>query len=90
MVLYILKCTFALVCCAAINVDINIVVSFIVINSNKISQVPATYEPNRSCILFEGNKTKYYLWEVKFLAYIQFQKLYDIILLIQGYPEIEN
>ena len=36
------------------------------------------YGPRRALALFNGDETKYELWEVKFLAQMRLQKLYEV------------
>lgn len=58
--------------------------------SNKMSQSPTDYKHSRSQLLFDGNYSKYKLWEVKFVSYIWLWKFNDIILSMQDCWEIEN
>ena len=37
------------------------------------------YGPRRM-LIFDGNESKYELWEVKFLGYMRLQKLYDEVI----------
>ena len=41
------------------------------------SQNLTGYGPRRT-LIFDGDESKYELWEVKFLGYARLQKLYDI------------
>ena len=36
------------------------------------------YGPRRT-LIFDGDESKYELWEVKFLGYMRLQKLYDVV-----------
>ena len=47
---------------------------------------PTGYRP-RSGILFDGDESKYELWEVKFLAQMRLQKLYDVFVPGDKQPE---
>ena len=37
------------------------------------------YEPSKLRLIFDGDETKYELWEVKFLGYLRIQKLLEVI-----------
>ena len=41
------------------------------------------YGPRRA-LLFDGNESKYELWEVKFLGYTRHQKLYDVFVRLES------
>mgnify|MGYP002803371089 CR=1 FL=1 len=41
------------------------------------------YGPRRG-LLFDGNESKYELWEVKFLGYMRLQKLYDVFVRLES------
>ena len=47
------------------------------------------YGPRRG-LLFDGNESKYELWEVKFLGYMRLQKLYDIFVRLESEKEPPN
>ena len=38
----------------------------------------------RKALIFDGDETKYELWEVKFLGYMRLQKLYDVVIPKEG------
>ena len=44
------------------------------------------YGPRRA-LLFDGNESKYELWEVKFLGYMRLQKLYDVFVRLESEKE---
>ncbi|CAB4019984.1 myosin heavy fast skeletal muscle, partial [Paramuricea clavata] len=56
-------------------------VSLVIKNDNYIIMTTTTnstgYGPRRG-LLFDGNESKYELWEVKFLGYMRLQKLYKV------------
>ena len=41
------------------------------------------YGPRRA-LVFDGDESKYELWEVKFLGYMRLQKLYDVVIPKEG------
>ena len=41
------------------------------------------YGPRRA-LLFDGNESKYELWEVKFLGHMRLQKLYDVFVRLES------
>ena len=41
------------------------------------------YGPRRT-LVFDGDESKYELWEVKFLGYMRLQKLYDVVIPKEG------
>ena len=41
------------------------------------------YGPRRT-LVFDGDESKYELWEVKFLGYVPLQKLYDVVIAKEG------
>lgn len=41
------------------------------------------YGPRRT-LIFDGDESKYELWEVKFLGYMRLQKLYDVVIPKEG------
>ena len=47
------------------------------------------YGPRRG-LLFDGNESKYELWEVKFLCYMRLQKLYDVFVRLESEKEPPN
>ena len=44
------------------------------------TKIPTGYGPRTAKPFFDGNKSKYELWEVKFLGYFRIQHLHQIIL----------
>ena len=40
--------------------------------------------------MFNGDETKYELWEVEFFGYLRLQKLYDVIVLGDEAPEAKS
>ena len=49
---------------------------------NKIAtQIPTGYGARVSKLFFDGDESKYELWEVKFLEYLRIQHLHQIVLL---------
>ena len=50
---------------------------------------PTGYGPRRR-LLFDGNESKYELWEVKFLGYMRLQKLYNVFVRLESEVEPPN
>ena len=48
------------------------------------------YGPSRNRLLFDGDKDKYSLWEVKFMAYLRLQKLVNVIMTTETPDEQQN
>ena len=44
------------------------------------TRIPTGYEPRSAKLFFDGNESKYGLWDVKFLGYLRIQHLHQIIL----------
>ena len=44
------------------------------------TQIQTSYGPRAAKLFFNGNESKYELWEVKFLGYLRIQHLHQIIL----------
>ena len=48
-----------------------------------MAQTSTGYGPRRT-LIFDGDETKYELWEVKFLGYLRLQKLFDVAIKKEG------
>ena len=44
------------------------------------TQIPIGYELRAAKLFFDGDESKYELWEVKFLGYLRIQHIHQIIL----------
>ena len=44
------------------------------------TRIPTGYGPRAAKLFFDGNESKYELWEMKFLGYLRIQHLHQIIL----------
>ena len=46
-----------------------------------VTRIPTGYGPRAAKHFFDGDESKYELWEVKFLGYLRIQHLHQIVLL---------
>ena len=46
----------------------------------RATQIPIVYGPRAARLFFDGDESKYELWEVKFLGYLRIQHLHQIIM----------
>ena len=61
-----------------------------VLTVNMTTSVNLTgYGPRRT-LVFDGDESKYELWEVKFLGYMRLQKLYDVVIPKEGETSAPN
>lgn len=53
------------------------------------ASIPTGYGSRRT-LIFDGDESKYEIWEVKFLGHLRLQKLYDVVIPKEGDTEAPN